>query len=448
MTSHAAGAWRFTLARWYERFLYLAVFGAISYELVLNAIGRDVSDHQLAETGLSGWALGWLTLIAGIVFVKVILAFGPLFASAERVFWVISSPVDRTSLLLPKFVVVVGLGAVAGVVWPAAVLGITGPPSGPTLVLFAGSAALGVALAASGVIVQGTRLRVHRMQLWLSSLMALAALTLLVGLLSQAVASGVTAPLATFGGDLALVTALIAAAAGLALGYRMLRRIRRASLSTGSALASAVATSISWFELNLLGSLLLKRRALLQGAVRSVRLRGSRVAVLVWADLVRTFRARNSLLIWGALIPVPILVSISGVSDLVPVVQLVAAFLATDRLAGGLRFVCRSPGIRRMLGIPERTLRLAHLIVPAAGAILWCAVTVPLVPEISVLHGTVSALGAIAVVYRIATRPPREFGGGATDFGLIGPTPIGLVIQLFRGPALLLVLGGLQLALP
>ncbi|USX55341.1 DUF6297 family protein [Lentzea sp. HUAS12] len=103
--------------------------------------------------------------------------------------------------------------------------------------------------------------------------------------------------------------------------------------------------------------------------------------------------------------------------------------------------------MRRALGLPDRTLRRAHLVVPAAGAVLWCALTTAFTPHVSVLNGLVSAVGAVAVVYRIATRPPVDHGAAIVDFGLFGPTPLGLIVQLSRGPASLTVLALVQTAL-
>lgn len=133
----------------------------------------------------------------------------------------------------------------------------------------------------------------------------------------------------------------------------------------------------------------------------------------------------------------PGLVALGGEVDWVPAVHLIAAFVATDRLAAGLKAVCRSAAIRRMLGVPDGVLRLAHLVVPAVGAVVWCAVTTPFTPHVWWLNGVVSAVGAVAVVYRVATRPPLDYGVAAIDFGVLGPVPIGLVVQLSRGPALL-----------
>jgi hypothetical protein len=169
--------------------------------------------------------------------------------------------------------------------------------------------------------------------------------------------------------------------------------------------------------------------------------------VLVWTDLLRIRRAPNAVLVWAGLLPLPALVALGGEVEWVPAVHLIAAFLATDRLAAGLKAVCRSAAIRRAMGVPDRMLRLAHLVIPVTGAVVWCAVTAPFTPHVEWLNAVVSAVGAVAVVYRIATRPPLDYGVAAIDFGVLGPVPLGLVMQLSRGPLLLYLLCVLQVML-
>lgn len=183
------------------------------------------------------------------------------------------------------------------------------------------------------------------------------------------------------------------------------------------------------------------------GGARATASGPSRVLALAWIDALRLRRTPNAALLWAALLFVPALVGQAWESAVVPAVHLVAAFLATDRLAAGLKLVCRSPAMRRALGMRDRQLKLAHLAFPAAGALVWCAVTTAFTPHVSVFNGLISAAGAVAVVYRIATRPPIDYGAAVIDFGLYGPTPLGLMAQFSRGPALLAVLGFVQLSL-
>lgn len=439
-SSEAGSGWRTKLVTWYERLIYLAVFGGIAFELAKSGFEGGRPAGRTWDAGIGEWSHLWLSLIAALVLAKVLLAFGPLFAGKEHTFWIVSSPVDRAGLLLPGFALSAVAGLMAGAVWPAVVLGVVESANGPAVADFVVTAAFGLAIVSGTVVLQRTHVLTHRVQRWLSTALGVAVLALLLGLVGRAPALGALPP------DVVLTVPLVIAAGVTFAAVRALPHLRRASLSAGAALASVVAVSLSWFELSLLGSIMVERRALLLGRVRSARLRGSGLAVLVWADLLRVVRARNAMLLWVSLVPVPIALALSAAADFVPAAHLVAAFLATDRLAGGLRFVCRSPAMRRMIGQPTPFLHSAHLVVPAAGAVLWCALTVPLTPGVTLANGVLSACGAVAVVYRIATRPPLDYGVAAIDFGLFGPTPIGLIVQLGRGPALLLVLAVVQMA--
>ncbi|MFS8096623.1 DUF6297 family protein [Lentzea alba] len=451
----------------------------------MGAIGWGVAMKALEKTGQSGaseWTALWLSVLAAVVLLKVLLAFGPVFVGRDRMFWVLSSPVDRGSLLRPRFFGLLGFGAAVGAVWPAVVFGVVGaaPSSGvPGAVtslqgplVFAGSAVVGVAVVAGAVVLQGawlgrsqvgsglraglgprvdvgppagvgppvgvgprTRLGPRTWaspQTWLTVLAGLAVVALFLR-------PGPVTFEAVWLTPVAVLLVVLAATS--------LRRLNRNDLAAGASLAAVVRVSVAWLDLALLGSILAERRARAIGRVRSARLRGSPLTVLVWTDLLRVRRAPNALLVWAGLLPLPALVALGGEVDWVPAVHLIAAFVATDRLAAGLKAVCRSASIRRMLGVPDRTLRLAHLVVPTVGAVVWCAVTVPFTPHVELLNGVVSAIGAVAVTYRIATRPPLDYGVAAIDFGVLGPVPLGLVLQLSRGPVLLYLLCVLQVVL-
>ncbi|WP_090004902.1 DUF6297 family protein [Lentzea albidocapillata] len=551
---------RFQVARLYAPFVNFSIVGLVGYGWAYAG---------LTKTSYPGgaWTALWLSVLGATVLMKVALAAGPVFAGADRMFWVLSSPVPREALLRPRFLGLLAVGAVVGAGWPAVVSGIVGAVVPPWVAAGAG-AACGVAVVAGAVVLQRARVRP---QGWLSGLVGLAVVALLVpagrfglpvswpgsgggeagaggsGVRAGSVGARVSEPgslggsvgelgslggpvdepgsvgaqvgepgwlggsvgelgwlggsvgelgsvggsvgglgslggsvdeprsvgvqvgelgslggpvgepgsvggsvggLGSVGGWTGVVGAAWVVAIGLAVvAAASLRFLRRSGLAAGGALAGVARVSVSWFDLALLGAVLAERRARALGRVKSVRLRGSRLVVLAWTDALRLRRTPNAALVWAALLPAPALVSVGWQGAVVPVVHLVAAFLATDRLAAGLKFVCRSPAMRRALGLPDRQLMLAHLVFPAAGAVLWCAVTAAFTPHVSAVNALISAVGAVAVVYRIASRPPVDYGAAIIDFGVLGPTPLGLVVQFSRGPALLAVLGLLQLAL-
>ncbi|WP_258948470.1 DUF6297 family protein [Lentzea californiensis] len=435
--------WRFQVTRLYAPFVNFSVVGLVGYGWVYAGLTK-------ASYPGGAWTALWLSVLGVAVLTKVVLAAGPVFVGADRMFWVLSSPVPREALLRPRFLWLLAVGAAVGACWPAVVSGIVGAVVPPLVAAGAGSAC-GVAVVAGAVAVQRAGVRP---QGWLSGLVWLAVVALLVPLglpvswLGAGAGQAAAGEPGLLGGWAGAVGAAWVVAIGLVVvAAASLRSLRWSDLAPGGALAGVARVSVSWFDLALLGAVLAERRARALGRVKSARLRGSRLVVLAWCDALRLRRTPNAVLVWAALLPVPALVSVGWQGAVVPAVHLVAAFLATDRLAAGLKFVCRSPAMRRALGLPDRQLRLAHLVFPAAGAILWCAVTAAFTPHVSAVNALVSAVGAVAVVYRIATRPPVDFGAVVIDFGVFGPTPLGLMAQFSRGPALLAALCLLQLAL-
>jgi hypothetical protein len=117
----------------------------------------------------------------------------------------------------------------------------------------------------------------------------------------------------------------------------------------------------------------------------------------------------------------------------------VAAYLAVDRLAGGLRTVARSASLRRALGGSNAELKMIHLVVPAIGllawwiATAWCGAASP--PVVAVLV----VIGVLGAVYRTATRPPMSYEADLADSPM-GPIPTTLLRQLVRGPDLVALL--------
>lgn len=207
--------------------------------------------------------------------------------------------------------------------------------------------------------------------------------------------------------------------------------------------ATAIATT--FLEPTILWALLLLRRTRRIARVRSVHIRGGRVLALVRADLTRIRRMWTALALWLCLLPVPYLANVAVPGNFVPAVHIVTAFAATNALANGLRITFRSAALRRALGGSDRELLLAHLVVPAAGSIVWCALTAPAIPGLPILAEAISAVGSVAVAYRIATRPPVEYTSPLLDMMGVSGIPIGLIIQLGRGPSLLIVLAWLQI---
>ena len=146
------------------------------------------------------------------------------------------------------------------------------------------------------------------------------------------------------------LSAIVLISTGIFAGYPALSRLHRGALSAGTDLVQAAAVSTAWLDLSLISSALMVRRARRIGRVRSVRLRGSRALAFVLADLTRLRRYPATIVVWVALLPVPFFAAVSLPPIAVGPVQLVAAYVAADRLAGGLRTIAGSDQALQGLG--------------------------------------------------------------------------------------------------
>jgi hypothetical protein len=236
------------------------------------------------------------------------------------------------------------------------------------------------------------------------------------------------------------------AAAGLPLvvvaatfAVRALPRVDRATLTTGAQFATAAVSAALWMDPSMLAGVLESRRWRGIGRVRSRRfLPGGRWWVLLQAEVRRLYRHPSAIVTWSALALVQYAVAVA-LPPAAGVAHVVGAYLAANRLAGGLRALSGAPGLRRALGGGDMELRLVHLAVPAVGAALWWLITAPVGGAHLGAGEILLVAGVVGAVYRAATRPPMAYGGAVveTPFGLI---PVDLLRQLTRGPDVLAVL--------
>jgi hypothetical protein len=117
----------------------------------------------------------------------------------------------------------------------------------------------------------------------------------------------------------------------------------------------------------------------------------------------------------------------------------VAGYFAALPFAAVLAKLHQQPGLRRWLGCPDLDLRLTTaglvVVVVAVWLALVIAFGVPATPQV-----LIAALLAAAAVIRTATRPAFDYGNVGTavtpDGNLV---PFGLVVQLARGPEVLVI---------
>lgn len=445
--ARAARTLRQRLGSGYEIALTVAILGGIGVQAGLRVVRMAGSSAPPPDAAAMGWLLVALTMVLAGLAVRGLAAIGPLVAGPATRTWLLSTPVARADLLAARHRWTLLAGAVAGLAY-GVLVGLIGRTGLTDLGWCAGLAGLlGLALTAWSVRGQGGRMA------WLGrvtggAILAGLLLGMAVGVLGLADREPLSLPVR--GWLIAgVAAAALAAVGGLRGGRRVRAGISRASLSDGAGLAGATAAAVQWFDPSLLSGLLTQRRWLRVASVRSVRLRpGSRPRVLLAAELRRLVRSRRAVLAGAALLVVYYALTVVVTPVWRPVAQLVGATLAADRLAGGLRTVSRGAAIRRALGGSDRQIRLAHLVVPGVGALVWSALSLPAVWSAGPLLGVLyPALGAAAVVYRLASRPPMDYSLAATVDPAVSVVPIGLLTQLARGPMLLLGLVGVRLLL-
>jgi hypothetical protein len=238
---------------------------------------------------------------------------------------------------------------------------------------------------------------------------------------------------------------LVAAVVLVRLAARSLSRIDRTTLSGGAQLAGAAMTAAVMLDPSLLSELVAARRWRHTRRLHSRHwLAGGLQWVLLQADLRRQWRRRGDLFAWAALILAPYAMAIFSPAA-IGSTRIIAAYIAVDRLAGGLRTISRSPALRRSLGGTDGALKSIHIAVPAFGLAIWWSCTVPAggAPHLPLITAILVA-GILGAVYRTATRKPMSYddggGSGGSAGSPFGPIPINLIRQTLRGPDLVAVL--------
>jgi len=429
--------------------LYMLLWLVVVYG---GALVSTVREHLRASAGAPGvvaeryWiAVAALLAGAGLVW-QGMRTMGPLLAAPAEQAWGLSTPIDRRAWLLPRFVAVLCGGALGGSLAATAVIVLGLHGGGLGLAALAGGL-WGMAGMGTCVVAQGAPPG-HRWPHRIGATL-LGAGALVTALMVIAHDTGRVLPLP--GGPVGTGVTLIGlplAIASVVVAVRRLGRIDTVALGAGAPIAEAALTSAIWLDPSLLSRVLELRRWRRVGSVHSRRFLSvppRREAALLQAELRRQFRRPGALAVWGALALAQYAVAAVAPS-VAGVAHVIGAYLAAGRLAGGLRTVARSAGLRRALGGDEVSQRLLHLVVPTLGAALWWVVTSPAGGPSLGGAAPLLVVGVVAAAYRAATRPPMSYGGGAFETPL-GSFPVEILIQLARGPDLLGVVVVLQVLL-
>jgi hypothetical protein len=426
----------------YDTLFGLAMIGGLLAETVVHT----ASSHRGTAAGGSGPVTEWTVIVVAALVIVVSLtglrAIGPIMVGRAAYTWIVSTPVDRGGVLVRRLLGLVAIMAGGGAVI-GAVLTLTRSPGlpGPAWIVTTGLLA-GVIVTTVAVVLQSGRASGDPVRqagnYVIMALVAVAAVGTAAARLGWTPPAPVIAPLAL------IVPAGVLAVLLAAVAWIRLSRLDRHALTSGNDLATAAVVAGAWLDPSLLAAAMETRRSRRMGRVRSRRITGGWVTALLRAELARVRRRPSAVLVWSGLLLVPYLAGLIFSGLVAAPVHLLGTFLAADRFAGGLRTVCRSSALRFALGGSDQDLRLVHLLLPAGAAVAWGALAAPALPAHVLLTAAISAVGAVVVIYRMATRPPMDYASPmlATPFGVV---PVNLLRQVARGPALLIVLGAAQI---
>jgi len=428
----------------YIVFIAALMLGAMVVNVVLKA-QRVVASCDSASCLSARTVLPWAALTGAVALaLAVSRLFGPVVASAAEGFWLLDAPISRVRLLAVRLVAAV-LGAFGGgAAIGAATSALTGSGGWAVLVWAVAtglSAAGAVAFAAAQQGIEKSRLT--RAATYVFGLVGVAALLAVVSVAAGWLRLGLATDL---GSELGLVVAGFGGAvlvASAVLARLRLGRIRRARLTSGGSLVSGLSGAFFALDIGLARDIVVARRAIEVGHVRSAPGRGVGLSALVWREWSRLRRFPQPLVVVAGTVVVPYASDALGMSTLTPLFGALALFAATIPMLGGLRVLTRTGGLARCLPFAPSSIKLAAVTVPAMVVALWMvavtgaflgfgdgAVRRP-VPD-ALAYALVTAVAGLLGAIRWTQAKGVDFGAPMISTQA-GAFPPGLMTNLFRG---------------
>jgi hypothetical protein len=414
----------------YMVLLGVLIYGGILVQAVRRMVASPPVGPALPNLAIAQWlVVGSAVLGLGLV-VRALLVFGPVVAGGPFQFWLLSTPLNRRSLLSIRFWWMAVIGTVSGGLFGLAFSALLRADlSGKVLSTAAGATMTATVFAVC--VLSQEKAKDGR---------GLSATLIGAGLAIAAAGVFWTPPAIDL--PTALTGIAVVPVVAIVQAYRAIGRLDRAALASGTEILSATRTAATWLDISMFTSVAATRKWRRIGRVASRPLRATGYQAMLFADIRRLSRARAAFYVWAGLLLVPYAVARLLPEPFVPLIQLVICTIAVSPFASGLRNVCRSVALRRSLGGSNTGLHLTHLIAPTVMAVVWTALTGAATGF--ALATFVVPIGAVGFAYRRATQPSMDYSGAAVD------TPLGLVQpnmfrQLVRGPLLLVILAAVQL---
>jgi hypothetical protein len=412
----------------------LVMLGAMAANAVIS-IGKVST--RLCTTNACQDARSMFPWLVGLAAVLMVLSmarlFGPVFVSPAVSTWMLPAPIDRLALFRPRllsFVFITSLGTAVASLAAATMGGFD-----PTVVIAFGASSVILAV----IVVSVASFSQARGGLVASVLALLFGGTVWIGLvlvaLSEVPVTG--PPTLASGWVIGVCIAMPITALLLVQATRDLRRLRRADVARGGALAPGLSGALYGLDLALLYDLLLAHRWKRRGFVRARRGGPRGATALVGYDLVRLARSPEMLLILLGSVVIPYAVQAAGAGRVVVLVASLTGFLGGLRFLAALRVVCRTPSLVRLMPFAGAMTRAATLVVPGVCLLVFGLASSPALKEAvdgssleALLLGVAVGASALASGTRWITGRPPDYSGPLVS------TPAGGVPTNLYGSAL------------
>lgn len=435
----------------------VALFGAMAGNVVLNLNARVTGSlyPSTLQPIVVPLALG--------VALRLLVSFGPIAASPATGFWLLGTPMSRSVLLRPSYLLTIAITALFGPF--VALVGWAALGSAWAEVLGAGilMSALLALTACLAVLAQRPRQRYwnSRHARWLAdALLVFAAIPAIYEIWTSIEWRRTTAgarvitlhalsiePERTFSEQafgytptligLGLLVALVPL---LRFTARRLDRLSRTAVVAGGEAMAGLAGAAASLDLALISDMAVNRHWRQRATVRRSR-RGffAGAPALVMREMVRVLRWPRRFVVGFALLLLPYLSHEIGWRAIVPVVTALAGFAAARPFGDGLRSVGRSAGLTRALGLSPRTLRLAMAVVPGIFIFIWFFLAAPVLGPAAdpstaqaSLNGYSSLMTPEAIAQQLTVLDPG-IGAGLSSPWAGAPVALALAIGVLAG---------------
>lgn len=425
----------------------LAVWGLpvfVATGLLWHLLGRFEPNRAESGNPLAGlllevdslFASGLAIAACGLVMAAV-RAVGPVVVDSAEQFWIHSTPLDRSGVLAPRYWASTACGGALGVLIArvATLFGTTAH----SWWWFAGmGVAIGASVVGSAVLAQTSRF----WEGWYRTF-SLGLVCIGVVLCSVSAVHAPVLPAPSIGWPSAV--ALVFGVAIVWVGRSRVHRLNRSALERGSGLVTSLSVAIATMDTSFVSSRMDSRTWRRVGLVRSRSFSGSRRRMFVDADARRVLRDRRAVRTLVSVVIAVYLCAAVFALPLRPVALLLACCVVGTVCGRGLRDINSSSAFRAALGGSDRSLRAAHLVVPAVGILVVFGACLPVVFGASLWALLPTPFVALAALYRSASRPPLEYGGLILETPM-GQVPVDMLRQLFRGSLVVFACAVVQIA--